>query len=518
MPPVIRDGQNLKRMRTPDHGNRHPRMNISALRVMRAFWDVRLNNSEWLLLLAQGVLCLSIHIHGVAESSIMIPLLALMALTAFASPVSGMFFIAAAQYLPIADEAAFNPAQVGVMAWMIISLIRFHKLRFPAIRSLLWLVPWFAWSMIVTLDVSLLKPLGGPMKAVIYAIIACSLIGQSKGRYLKCMWGLSLGAIFVTIAYWAYTVGLPVTLSEWGGERAGLARLGGVRADSVMVWPPILIGMGGMVGILLATWSRHARTPLPSGPKWIAIISILVSIPPLFATMTHGAYAGLACMIIVSLCLAGHAWRCGDFGERGRKTLIGMITGFILIATVAMQFDLFGMSSRTQMLGKYYQEVSEKRGLTASRGDVWEVAIRTISKHPVFGVIASGEKEEIPLEYAATGEYLSHNVFLDVGRNAGIPGMILCMVFLLMPVYILLRNGSLIIYAPFLLSFVAVVIFWMTLSFPWYKTSWAVWMMLAVVCQNMIEARVDMPRKKRLPNSRLRETDVFQTPVNVERP
>jgi O-antigen ligase len=141
-------------------------------------------------------------------------------------------------------------------------------------------------------------------------------------------------------------------------------------------------------------------------------------------------------------------------------------------------------------LARYYDETSQEEGVAASRTGVWHDAIHTIMKYPVLGIRITGEQEEITSEYASAGGYLSHNVFLDYGRYIGIPGMLMLVFFFFWPSIKMWQSGNYIRYLPFLLTHFAVFIFWMSLSFQFYKTFWALWMLMAVaVAHNQSQTR-----------------------------
>lgn len=101
---------------------------------------------------------------------------------------------------------------------------------------------------------------------------------------MKCLLGMCLGTLMATTAFWAYQLGFGVDLSTWGGERSGFARLGGVRADAVMIWPPLLMGCFGTLDLTLSTMVS-ARFPAQiKRLKTLSIAAFYVFHPPLVAT------------------------------------------------------------------------------------------------------------------------------------------------------------------------------------------------------------------------------------------
>ncbi|MDE0838496.1 MAG: O-antigen ligase family protein, partial [Kiritimatiellae bacterium] len=147
--------------------------------------------------------------------------------------------------------------------------------------------------------------------------------------------------------------------------------------------------------------------------------------------------------------------------------------------------NTFEARSRIEGLWAYYQEELKDQSIVASRTDVWTYSLRTIQQYPLLGVKNSGEKENIPPQYRASGNYVAHNVFLDYGRYSGIPGMLLIAYFFFHPILKLISHRRHQLYYGFYFAYFVMFIFWMTLSFQFYKTFWVLWMLLAVAESNL---------------------------------
>jgi O-antigen ligase len=147
---------------------------------------------------------------------------------------------------------------------------------------------------------------------------------------------------------------------------------------------------------------------------------------------------------------------------------------------VLLAVDALGLRTRVVKMWEYQRSVTEDRGLAATREGVWSMSLQTIARYPWFGVAYTGLDEEIPHEYRRLGYYLAHNVFLDVGRGAGIPGVVLFSLFFFYPFGAMLQRRRAPKYLPFLLVHVAFLVFFMGLSFQFYKTVWVGWMLMAM--------------------------------------
>jgi O-antigen ligase len=225
-------------------------------------------------------------------------------------------------------------------------------------------------------------------------------------------------------------------------------------------------------------------------------------LPPLAAAMTNGAYAGLALVLVVfALGLS-----MGSTREDLRAAALSSIlsTSVLCVAAAGVLFvtDAFHTRTRAQALLVNYQESTEELGGAASRTGVWKASLDTISRYPLMGVYFNKGFENMPDLYAGKGFYLSHNVFLDYGRRSGIPGMLLFAWFFFWPALRVFRQGLVIPYMPFLLALFAFLVFFMSLSFVFYKAFWGFWMLMALAAVRGPALAVERSRTKFRPKSR----------------
>jgi O-antigen ligase len=450
-------------------------------RLPDPYWRLTFNWLESIALLVSGLICIVLHLTPVINSALCLPLTAVMAFVSYTTPVSAFWFMATVHFVPFKEGAVLNAAQMAPLVWLFMLLVRYRQYDFVKDLNLLWpVVPWYLWNT-VTSGRNMWAVTQNPVIALVFAVMACQLARASKGEYLKCLFGFCLGALFIDVGYWANQAGLPVELSDWGGMREGFVRLGTVRADAVLVWPPALEAVAGLVGLSLAGCSR--LNPFGAKPLiiWGSIGAVILTFPVLVATMTHSSYVGAA---LVAAVIVVWVWKA-----RSRNGIDpGMWRGFVvryaivcLPAVVLFMSGIMGLKDRALAMNKYYDNVREDQGVAGSRTEVWQTAVTTVLKHPLFGVTASGEQEAIPEGYAETeGYYLSHNVFLDYGRSSGIPGMLFCACFFLFPLTPMLRNDRWLRFGPFLMVYAGVLLFLMVLSFEFYKPIWVFWMLAAM--------------------------------------
>lgn len=458
------------------------------------FWNVALTRTErWILPLCI-VLTMALQLKPVLYSALALPMIVLMATVCWLTPTTGFFYIACAQFLPYPEGAILNPAQVGVVTWIAVTFAVHRRIDLKGI-ALLWpVLPWLLWHWLMTGE-PIYEPNSEYFKAITYSIIACQQVNASKGRYLKCLLGMCLGTLMATTAFWAWQLGLPVDLSTWGGERSGYARLGGVRADAVMIWPPLLMGTFGVLGLTLSAMVSGRYPDQIHRLRLLSVAAFFIAVPPLVATMTHGAYAGFALMLLF-VGLMYMRLKAMRLLERKQASLTPLIFGTIAVFLVIYLTNAFNTKDRIDALYDYYQRTSDEYGAAASRSDVWEYSIRTILRYPLLGIAFNSEVEDVPPEYAVYGNYLSHNVFLDYGRWTGVPGMVAVAFFFFYPFWRLWRRPDNWRFIGFYLFHFALLIFWMSLSFQFYKTFWGFWMLAALVADR---EPVAVPNRGRSP-------------------
>lgn len=476
-----------------------------ATSLSRAFWNCSPTLFEWILLVLAIVMAVALHLTPVLASGLGKILLAVLASVCFMSPITGFFFIAACSILPYPDLAsneivrtegitgannlATNPASYGVAAWFVITALRYRRFSLSGLSNLWPVIPWLAWYTLVS-GTNIFNLSGDYVKSLIYAVMACQLANEACGQYLKCLLGLCLGTLVAIIAFWGVNIGLPIEISSYGVAREGVERMGSTRTDAVMLWPPILMGIAGLLGLALVLLSTYnCRRPA----KWLLITAAMLSalsIPPLVSTMTHGAYAGLALM---ALALAAAFSVINWSGAILPSRTNGIITiSFLSVGLVFGMFalDAFNIRTKSQSLAMEYGHTAADSGIAASRTGVWEDSINTIVANPLLGLHGNLASEIITSGFASYGGYASHNVFFDYGRACGIPGMLLVALFFFYPFINACKHQDWIRFIPFLLFHFALLIFWMCLSFWGYKTFWGFWMLMMMATHTSNDHRL----------------------------
>ena len=112
----------------------------TGVRYGTLFWNVSLTRLErWILPLCL-VMAMALQIKQVLHSALAMPLIGLMATLCWTTPTPAFFYIACAQFLPFPEGVALNPAQIGVVTWLVVSVVRYRRINLagPSPRMARW--------------------------------------------------------------------------------------------------------------------------------------------------------------------------------------------------------------------------------------------------------------------------------------------------------------------------------------------------------------------------------------------
>ena len=451
------------------------------------FFECSLDAIEWTCLLVVMVSSILLQISPILHSGAATILLVATALISWMTPVSGFAYIAAAQILPFPPDSLINPAQIGFYTWVLVAPLRYRPFDLKYWHVLLAFLPWFAWFTALS-GQNTVTPSGEYAKVVYYGIIGVQLANAAKGHYTKCLMGLCIGCLAVSFGYWAQHLGLPVALSKYGGSRAGFFRLGGVRADSVMVWPPLLMGCFGLLGSILAYLMGSPHRNFPPRYLFVGALGIMfITVPCLMATMTNGAFGGFFLMSIFLLVMYFIPENNKLLSAANRNRFGKLFLLIVVLIVMMYLLNLFRIADRVAALFDFYSSQSKELGVAASRTGVWEQSISLMLKYPFTGLIGN---DAMRIRFRSiNGDvesgYLAHNVFLDNAVQTGIPSMLMLAGAFFMPLLEFSKRKIPIVYfSGFFCFYFACFIFWMTLSFPFYKTFWSFWVLLYIAILN----------------------------------
>lgn len=429
--------------------------------------DGRTAASQWLPLALNVALVAVLNFGSVGQSALVLPAMALCYFWAFTNCTSAFFVFCANQHTPFPDSGSVTPAEIAMGAWLLQGLIS-RTIRPSAFRPALVFVPWMVW---VSISHSLAFGLDAvPTRAVISLCIALNLTARRDFDYSSALVGVALGCSLVGLAFWYNFLGLPVDLFINGSDRQGFQRIGGVRADSVTAWPNLLLGMAAIMAMGRASLVPVGRQVWAFGRAfeilwWLAFIAMT-------GTMTHGGWAAFGLLLTASVVLAAVRRDRFPLAVYSYKLIVVALLGSVLWVSNAA-----GTRDRASALFLNYQQASEE-GVTASRSDVWSISLSTILSSPAFGVQVTQGWEDIPEQYTDRGYYLSHNIFLDAGRQGGLPALVMLGIAAFWPLVRRRQFGASVLNEPgpgIILMYTVVAAFWMVLSFFGWQPAFAVW-------------------------------------------
>ncbi len=447
--------------------------------ICRNYLDISLSPFEKRLIVVLGILLILLHLTPINHSIIAGALLCLLFFLAFLSPMLAFAIIPIGQFLLPAPGIPVMPAMLVFIFWLG-SLFYVQQLHFTVkgIGALSIWIPYFCCVMIkyTYLPLSFLSSFFG---AASTCLIVNNLVWRSDGRFLKCLLGFSAGCGMVCLAFWLNKLGLPVQLSQ--EFRDGMIRWGGLRASSAQMWYPIFIFFCGFYGTILVLLKKQKPVV---GLMKITLVGTVGTVIPLIYTYTNTSFFGI--LIIVSFLFLLYIYHFRSFLSGAKVKCIQLLLCAIVLGSLCLFFNVFDVYRIITRWENTYHTSAEEIGILGTRDGLFQHCLQRIAEYPFWGR-PLGEydppPDPIPSEYKKYGFYLSHNVFLDVGRLLGIPGIIAFGLVILYPILIWGKKSFCVAYVPFVGLFLATMIFLNILSFPWNKILWACWMFILMAAQ-----------------------------------
>ncbi len=168
-----------------------------------------------------------------------------------------------------------------------------------------------------------------------------------------------------------------------------------------------------MLGLALALWAGASRrSPL----RWIGLVSAALCVVTILLTQSRGAVLALTGMaLLTGVALARHRPRV----LLGFAAVVGL---GLYLAPAGLWERLGGLRNATSVetIG-----AMDPEGSARERFAVLQTAARIVVDHPLFGV-GLGAYTLANADYnPATGRKDTHNTYLNVAAEAGLPGLIL---------------------------------------------------------------------------------------------
>jgi O-antigen ligase len=314
-------------------------------------------------------------------------------------------------FVVFADLAAGFAGLLLAVAW----LARFSASQRE--RDFFTEYAWLTWSMIAFLAWAALSLLwatytGAGISAISRYVpnmlllpIACMAI-RTRRDLLLVLSAIVIGAV-IAAAFGILQPPSPTGIAE-GAERAT-----GTIGDPNELAAALLLGLGLGAGLAL---SRGRSLALRLG----GLMAIPICATGIFLSLSRGGLIALGVLLVAGPVLGGR-WR-------------GIMTGFLVLVATA------GVLYFTQVASLPARERVTTADGGSGRSDLWKVGLRMVKAHPVEGV-GVGNFQLVAADYVlqpgvlvraevifSSAPKITHNTYLEVMDEMGIPGFLLFMV------------------------------------------------------------------------------------------
>jgi len=276
---------------------------------------------------------------------------------------------------------------------------------------------WLTWTMIAFLAWTALSLLwatytGAGISAISRYVpnmlllpIACMAI-RTRRDLLLVLGAIVIGAV-IAAAFGILQPPSPTGIAE-GAERAT-----GTIGDPNELAAALLLGLGLGAGLALS----RGRSPVLRLGGALAIPICALGI---FLSLSRGGLIALGVLLVAGTVLGGR-WR-------------GVMTGFLVLVVAA------GVLYFTQIASPPARERITTADGGSGRSDLWKVGLRMVKAHPLEGV-GVGNFQLVAADYVlqpgvlvraevifSSAPKITHNTYLEVMDEMGIPGFLLFMV------------------------------------------------------------------------------------------
>jgi hypothetical protein len=371
--------------------------------------------------------CILVHFVPI-YTQLCLPIEEGLSLISFATPVSGMLYLSAAQVIPDPPGFPLSSAEMALTGFFLWQVATGKILDVFRLGRPLWMAvaPFFVW----TAGLSLVRGNYNFVALLFFAILtgcaAAALVGQSGNRLVTCLVMFIAGQALAMCLFWILKLhlGTPVQIFEidiYGDAMEEGARIGTAKGNAAMLGMPM-----GLVCFASIGWfsSRPKQNWLAG---LIALACLAAAAPPLIGSGSRSGIvvlAGGVAFLLVGGILTGRSFI---------RTLV-MLAGITVV--LFFGWHRLGLDERWQEMKARQEDQQAVRGsIYAGRMIPWEAAWRDILDSPMVG--GSQMKHLSNNTWDAS---LSHSTYLDAGLVGGFPGMALFGWLVLKPILELWRR------------------------------------------------------------------------------
>ena len=401
-----------------------------------------------------------------------------LSLISFATPVSGLLYLSAAQVIPNPSGCPLTSAQMALASFF---LWQFAKGKITDIFRMgrpLWMAvaPFFIWSAGLALTRGDYKFGLLLLFAILTGCAVAALVGQSGNRLVTCLVMFLAGQALAMCLFWIVRLHLGVptqafAIELFGDSTVEEARIGTAKGNANMLGVPMALVCIGAIGWFISRPKQN----------WLAVLFALVWLavagPPLIASGSRGGIVALAGGVVFHLVIGIRA---------GKSFTSALLALAVLLAVLVLGLHRLGLDERWQdMIQRQEKQQSERGNLIAGRKLEWTAAWKGILDSPLFG----GGHVEILSFQDAPEMWEAHSTYLDAGLAGGLPGMALFCWLALKPILELWRRRREAVIGWLLAVYAVSIISIGSTSAMQSKHFWMLWG-IAAVCFLPAVARV----------------------------
>ena len=354
-----------------------------------------------------------------------------LSLISFATPISGLLFLSAAQVIPDAPGCPLPIAQMALAGFFLWQLATGKAMDMFRTGRPLWMavMPVFVWGA----GLALMRGNYNFGALLLFAILTgcavASLVYQSGNRLVTCLMMFLAGQALAMCLFWIVKMHLGTPVQAFNTELYGDStidgtRIGTARGNSIMLGVPMALLCVGAIAWFISQPKQNWLAGM------IALAWLVAVVPPLIGSGSRGAIVsvggGVVFLLIVGV-LSGRSFASTPLALAG--ILVVLIFGW---HRLGLDEPWQEMSQRQE------QQQTEEGVLYAGRTLEWTAAWKGILNSPIIG---GGHIEK--LSYLDNDfMWASHSTYLDAGLIGGFPGMALFCWLVLKPIMELWRRRS----------------------------------------------------------------------------
>jgi O-antigen ligase len=418
--------RNMERHAMPIHKIKAKAFQRSAGRSNGLFGITPL---EWFLCGIILVGCAALHLTTLYYP-LGLPIEVGLSLISFATPISGLFYLSAAQVIPDASGSPLPSAQMALAGFLLWQSVKGKDMDLFQLGRPLWIAaaPFFVWEAGMALT-------RGDYRfglLLLFAILTGSatavLVRQSGNRFAACLVVFLAGQALAMCLFWILKLhlGIPTQAFDtriYGDSTLAGMRIGTARGNGNMLGPPMALACIGIIG-----WF-FTRPKQSVGAGLVALLCLAVAVPPLIGSGSRGAIVAVAGGVSFLLFIGVSA---GKSLSRAPLALAG------ILMVLVFGWQRLGLEEQWQQMKErqIQQEENTGSGLLAGRTLEWSAAWGGILNSPIIGG-GTVEKESY---FGFENLWQSHSTYLDAGLVGGFPGMIFFCWLVLKPMLELWRR------------------------------------------------------------------------------